>query len=393
MDTHRLPQPKSDSLPFSLEEYQERLSKLRRYMAAQSIDVLLVTTSVNIYYLTGYHNSGQDRFQCLLVPAVGDLHLILRKLYFTAVHGRSWTHTGTPVADTETMLEATLAAIKHMAPSGTRIGYDDRNLSLSPEILDGIRSALLGRSFVAAGGLVEQCRLIKSPAELACIRESCRLSVLGLEAAVAEVRAGATENDLMAAAYDAMVRNGSEFVSEQPIVVAGVRDPARRGTTENRPLVEGESIWYEATASVKRYGGPIMRTMTVGRPHPEVKRIHDIMTGALNALLDVAKPGITAGEVDHAARSRVEAAGLGQFWLHRAGYSVGVSFPPSWVEGDVMDLKPRDSRVLQPGMVFHTVCWLLVPRLGSIGLSETWTVTATGIEVLTRSPRELRVCS
>jgi Xaa-Pro dipeptidase len=379
-------------LAFSLEEYAGRLSNLRRNMAAHGVDVLLVTTSINIYYLTGYHNSGQDRFQCLIVPAEGDLHLILRKLYFTAVKGLSWTHTGTPVPDTETMLDATLAAMKRTAPSGARIGYDDRNLGLPPEILDGLRNNLPSCHLVPAGGLVEKCRVIKSPAELTYIRESCRLTAMGLEAAVAEARPGATENDLMAAAYSAMVRSGSEFVSEQPIVVAGIRNPARRGTTENRVLVEGESIWYEASASVKRYGGPIMRTITVGRPHSEVKQIHDVMTGALNALLATAKPGVTAGEVDHAARSQVQAAGLGQFWLHRAGYSVGIGFPPSWVEGDVMDLKPGDQRVLKPGMVFHTVCWLLVPHLGSIGLSETWTVTASGIEVLTHTPRELRSC-
>jgi Xaa-Pro dipeptidase len=351
-----------------------------------------VTSSVNIYYLTGYHNSGQDRFQCLIVPLEGDPHFVLRKLYFTAVHGLSWTGAGTPVGDTESMLDATSAALTRLAPPGARVGYDHGNLGLPPEILDGLRQQLPDRSFIAAGGLVEKCRLIKSPAELACVRESCRISVIGLEAALAEVQPGATENDLMAAAYDAMVRGGSEYVSTQPIVVAGVREPARRGVTENRTLMDGESIWYEASASVKRYGGPIMRTMTVGHPHPEVMRIHDVMRGALNAVLDTAGPGVTSGDVDRAARSRVEAAGLGQYWLHRAGYSVGIGFPPSWVEGEVMDLKPEDKRTLQPGMVFHTVCWLLVPRLGSIGLSETWTVTSSGIEVLTETPRELRVC-
>lgn len=385
------PTPKSDTLPFTLTEYQERLRQLRAFMIEARVDVLLVTTSVNIYYLTGYHNSGQDRFQCLIVPREGDPHFVLRKLYFTAVSGLSWTKTGTAVADTGSMLDATEAALQRLSPRGATVGYDDVNLGLPPALLDGLKNALADRHFVRAGGLVERCRCIKSPAELNFIKRACAISVQGLEAAVAELKPGSNENDLMAASYNMMIRAGSEFMSHEPIVVAGSRSPARRTVTEGRNIQVGESIWYEGSAHVRRYGGPIMRTMTLGAPHPEVQRIHGVMRGALDALLDTAGPGITSGAVDAAARSHVEASGLGQFWLHRAGYSVGASFPPNWVEGDVMDLKAGDRRVLQPGMVFHTVCWLLVPEFGAIGLSETWTVTQSGIDVLTKTPRELRV--
>ena len=58
-----------------------------------------------------------------------------------------------------------------------------------------------------------------------------------------------------------------------------------------------------------------------------------------------------------------------------------------------MDLKPDDPRPLKAGMVFHTVPWVLIPELGAIGLSETWAVTETGVEVLTETPRELRVAA
>ena len=68
-----------------------------------------------------------------------------------------------------------------------------------------------------------------------------------------------------------------------------------------------------------------------------------------------------------AARSIVEDAGLGDYWLHRTGYSMGVSFSPTWGEGEIMDLKANDPRTLVAGMVFHTVPWVLVPGMGCIG--------------------------
>ncbi|MDP6108359.1 MAG: aminopeptidase P family protein, partial [Candidatus Brocadiia bacterium] len=78
-------------------------------------------------------------------------------------------------------------------------------------------------------------------------------------------------------------------------------------------------------------------------------------------------------------------------WLHRTGYSIGIGFPPGWGEGHVMDIKPDDKRPLRVGMVFHTVPMVLLPGLGAVGVSETWAVTRGGVEVLTDTPRVLRV--
>ena len=383
----------TDELYFPVSEYQRRLDALHRYMDEAGIGILIVSSCINIHYLSGYQNSGQDRFQCLLVPRNGAPHFILRKLWFTAVAGLSWIKSGTPVGDTEDMFEATLEALRNLGGDAASIGYDHQNLGLPPAIIDGLRSALPHAHFVPASGLVEKCRLLKSSLELACIRRAADLSVRGIEAAIAAVQPGKTEKDLMAVAYHAMVSGGSDYVSASPIVVAGYREPARRCLTEGRELRAGTSIWYEGSAFVKRYGAPIMRTMSVGLPSTELQRISDVMVRALDAILNSAGPGVPAGDVDRAARSIVEDAGLGGFWLHRTGYSMGVSFSPTWGEGEIMDIKQGDTRLLEPGMVFHTVPWVLVPGMGCIGNSETWAVTSTGVEVLTKTPRELRVCA
>lgn len=378
--------------PFSVEEYESRLKKVREGLQEIRADFLLVTNSVDIFYLSNFQNSGQEAFQCLIVPVDGPPHFVLRRLYFTAVAGLSSIKDGTPVPDTEAHLDVLVASLRQMGADKARIGYQDRSLSLPPVILDGLRSALPEAGLVPASGIVERCRAVKSPAEISYIRRAADLSVLGMEAGIAEIRPGADENQVAAAVYDTMVRAGSEYVSAQPIVVSGSRDPPYRGLTEGRVIQDGESVWFEASASVHRYGGPIMRTISVGEPSIDLKKASDVMLGALDRLLEAAAPGVAAGEVDRAARSFVEERGYGQYWLHRSGYSVGVGFPPSWTEGEVMDLKPGDPRPLQPGMVFHSVPWILLPGVGAVGNSETWTVTDNGIEVLTDTPRELRIC-
>ena len=378
--------------PFSVEEYERRLKRVREGLREISADFLLVTNSVDIFYLSNFQNSGQEAFQCLIVPVDGPPHFVLRRLYFTAVAGLSWIKDGTPVPDTGDHLDVLVACLRQMGADKARIGYQDRSLSLPPAILDGLRSALPEASPIPASGIVERCRAVKSPAEISYIRRAADLSVKGMEAGIAEIRPNADENQVAAAVYDTMVRAGSDYVSAQPIVVSGSRNPPYRCVTEGRVIQDGESVWFEASASVHRYGGPIMRTISVGEPSADLKKASDVMLAALDRLLDVAGPGVTAGEVDRAARSFVEERGYGQYWLHRSGYSVGVGFPPSWTEGEVMDLKPGDPRPLLPGMVFHSVPWILLPGIGAVGNSETWAVTNDGIEVLTDTPRELRIC-
>lgn len=108
------------------------------------------------------------------------------------------------------------------------------------------------------------------------------------------------------------MKGGSGLLSNQPYIYAGVRSPARRSSFEGHVLAPGDSIWFEGSASIHRYGGPIMRRSSDSAPPPAVRRTHDIMVRALDATLASARPGVTSGEVDRAARRIVEDAGLGE---------------------------------------------------------------------------------
>jgi Xaa-Pro dipeptidase len=174
-------------------------------------------------------------------------------------------------------------------------------------------------------------------------------------------------------------------------VVTGPRAALGHATFERHKIRKGHLVFLEVGGNIYRYGGAIMRTVSVGKPSAELKKAAEAVVGAANALLEVVKPGVTSGEVDRAGRSVVEKAGLGKFWLHRTGYSIGIGFPPGWGEGHIMDLKPNDSRRLEAGMTFHTVPMIGIPGLGAVGCSETWTVTKTGVQVLTKTPRKLHV--
>lgn len=378
-------------LPFTLGEYRDRLARVRGGMRERGVDVLLLTGPENIYYLSGYQTTGYYVYQALVVPADGEPQFVVRKLEMTNVQALSWLKRGIGIDDTEDPLDVTVRAVRDAGGAAARLGYEDRGFFLPPAVLDGLRDRLSGARFVPASGIVEACRVVKSPAEIACIRQAAAAAGVGLKGGLAQVRAGRTENEIAGAIYAGMLRAGSEYPSSQPYVVTGPRAALGHASYAGHRLRAGHLVYIETGGCIKRYGGAIMRMVSIGPPAAETKRMAAVVIDALETIIGTIRPGISSGGVDEAGRGVVERAGLGKHWLHRTGYSIGIGFPPGWGEGHILDLKPRDERRLEAGMTFHLVPLLLLPGTGAMGFSETVLVTRTGCEVLTRVPRRLLV--
>jgi Xaa-Pro aminopeptidase len=385
------PHPSDYELPFTIAEYQGRLAMVRALMQDRDLDCLFVTGPENIYYLSGYQTTGYYVYQALLVPRDGDPRFVVRKFETTNVQGLSWLKSAVGLEDWEDPLDGTQRALSACGAAEGRIGFEDRGFFLPPAILDGLRGRLSRATFVPASGIVERCRLIKSPAEVDYVRRAAAAAVAGMKAGIAEIRPGRTENHVAGAIYGGMLKAGSEYASSQPYVVTGARAALGHASWAGHRIRSEDTVYIEVGGCVRRYGGAIMRMVAVGPPSVEAKRTAGVMVKALDAIIGAIKPGTTSGAVDGAGRRIVEEAGLGKYWLHRTGYSIGLGFPPGWGEGHIFDLKPHDDRRLEAGMTFHLVPLLLIPDTGAMGFSETVLVTRTGCEVLTRIPRRLVV--
>jgi Xaa-Pro dipeptidase len=246
-----------------------------------------------------------------------------------------------------------------------------------------------GRDPVDGSGLVEPARRIKSLEELRLIRQACALSVAGTEAAVHAVAAGATENDVAAAAFAAMLAGGSDFMATDPIVTSGPRASVAHTSFANRTLVDGDAVLVELGACKRRYFGSLMRTVTVGAGPARLPELAEVLDEALDAAIAAIRPGVRSSEVDRACRERIEAAGLGGYFRKRTGYSIGIAYAPDWGEGHIASLRAGDEMVLEPGMTFHIPPAVRLPGETVYGVSETVTVTTEGCEVLTSYPRRL----
>ena len=124
----------------------------------------------------------------------------------------------------------------------------------------------------------------------------------------------------------------------------------------------------------------------VCEPSPAAARYLDLCAGATAHVIDLLKPGMTSHDADGLARGFFDDHGCGDLFSHRPAYSIGIAFPPLWWENDIMQMRPNDQRVLEPGMTFHLVPGLHVSDVGFVNQSAPVVITETGCEPLIDLP-------
>ena len=381
------PTPKKVPLPFTMGEYERRISELRAGMSGRGLDVLLVFIPENVFYLSGYVTIGFSNFQALILPATGSPVMFIREMEKLVAEATTWCEDFAIFADDEDPIERLAEVLAEHGWADGRIGAEMDGGFVSAKLMRKIEQRL--GKLEDGSGLVEAGRRLKSEEEISLIRKACRITEAGMQAAFDAIRPGVTDSSAAAAAYTAMMAEGADFSVTDPIVTSGWRSGIAHTTFANRVIEPGDSILLEFGGCYRRYFGPLMRSVAVGPVDPEVETMADVLVASLEAAIAAIRPGVSSGEVDEACRGVIEKAGFEAFFRKRTGYSVGSAYAPSWTEGHIVSLRKDDETLLEPGMVFHMPPALRNPGRHGVGFSETVLVTQTGCEVLTNFPRKL----
>ena len=370
---------------FTLAEYQRRLSVVRSFMAASNLEVLLVFGAGNVYYLTGYHSVNSWDFQCCLVTQSGDPHLLIFNFELGRFLASSWLNQPLLYAAADDPVQKVVELIDSLQLRGKALGVEENSANLGVRRFQRLRQALSAESWSDASGLVDQARLVKSPEEIACMREAGRLTRMGAEAGLAMVAEGVYDHDIGVEVYSVMRRNGSDFMCMEPIVAVGYRSSLAHSTIGHIPIQAGDSVFIEHGACVRRYTAPIMRTTVVGPMPADRQRLNAAAQLAVDTIVETAKAGVLASDVATAAYLKAIKPIEDQIQFHyNFGYSVGIGFPPDWLEPVHFFLQLHNHSPLQAGMTFHLPFTLRILGAYGIGTSETILITESGSEILTR---------
>lgn len=373
-------------LPFSMAEYRTRLKKVQAELAKRGVDMMMIHTPENSYYLSGYRTIGYYSSMMLMVPVEGDPVHLTRLIEKSVLQGTSWVPNSETYEDSETFLDAAVRVLRERGWDKGRIGIDKTAWYLTLQDYEFMAKNMPAIQWVDCSLLVDTIRLVKSPAEQQYSRRAAQAACAGMRSALAVYRPGITEDDLMAAAYQGLFSKGSEFPALPPLINSGVRHTMAHAMAEGNPIVPGDVANMEIGGSIKRYHAAVLRMVSAGQPPKLFYDLFDMCKRSLDAALAKMQPGVPAEEVDRAARKVITDAG----YEHRAkaGYNFGIAYPPDWSEARCMMLRGGEKRPLLPGMIYHVLPVVFEYKKYGVGLSETVLITENGHEILTDIERK-----
>ncbi|MDP6665944.1 MAG: Xaa-Pro peptidase family protein [Dehalococcoidia bacterium] len=371
---------------FPADEYSQRLRCVRERMTGAGLDVLLVHAPENIYYLTGYQTPGYYWHQVLVLPLGSDPIFVPPPHEASLVPEFCWVDDVRLYPDTSDWAVVTSDLLKELGFGSATIGVEAESQYLSVDLRDRLAGRIPGATIRNGSGLIEPCRLIKSPREQEYLRQAARFSEQGMQAGIAAVREGASELEVAAAVHTALDLAGSEYTGLPAFITSGDRSELVHATWSPRTIGPGELVFLEIPGSLNRYHAAHTRSVFVGDPAeiPEtVERAGMVAKDALETAKGKMRPGVPARDVFEAGRAVIDGADIGYRQGRRIAYGIGIAFPPGWDEGDIISINSDEPRGLQAGMCFHLITTMRLKGMGAIGSSDTVLVNDDGVETLT----------
>lgn len=372
-------------LHFTIDEYRRRLQQTQERMERLGLPALLLHQPENIAWLSGFWHDGFFAYHALVVPAAGDPVLVERDMENPVAEEMSWIQDRRRYLDGDDVPALVAAAVMEATQDGGTVGVELDSAFLPVNRFKRLADLLPQRKLVSDGGLVDELRQIKSPAEVAYMRIAGRIASSAVASGLGAARVGATELDIASAISQAQAAGGHDgfLGGVGGTICTGWRTRQLHGQQTGKVIEEGDRIRLELPGIHKQYWAKQMRSGVLGRADDQLRRAHEIVVGAQDNALREMGPGVPAAHIAELCRTPVLDAGLVEKYENRVGYGLGIQFHPT--SGDfTLDIDARTTRKLEPGMVFH----MLLFAAGA-AISETVAITENGYELLTHGDRSL----
>ena len=385
---------------FERAEYERRIAATKRRMEDRGIEVLLAADPANMNYLTGYDGWSFYVHQLVVVALdAAEPIWIGRAQDASGAKFTTFLAADNILGYADDYVQSTVKhPMEYVADTLEQRGWQRRVIGVEMDTYyftaaacDSLRASLPNPSFVDATALVNWVRAVKSPREIAFMREAARIVERAMQVALDAVAPGVRQCDAVAAIYHALVSGtadaGGDYPAIAPLLPTGVKSTAPHLTWSDDPYREDEGTVIEIAGCRHRYHCPMARTVYLGTPPPKLSDAARAVIDGLDAALAAAAPGKTCAEVEAAWRAETAKSGIVK--ESRIGYSVGLNYPPDWGE-HTASLRPGDDTVLETDMTFHLIPAIWVDEWG-VEISETIRLTETGAETLASFPRQLFV--
>ena len=387
-------------MSFTNQEFKTRLNNVKNSMQKKGIDLLISHDTANMYYLTGYDAWSFYYAQCVLVhvdldeplcfvraqDAGGAFIKTYLKKENIIIYNENYIHKW-PKHPYDYLVQI----IKERKWDKLSIGLEMDAHYFTAYCYEKIKNGLPNAKIKDSERLVNWVRLVKSEAEINYMKSAALITEKAMHTAMnvinVDVRQCDAVGEIQKSLFYGTENVGGEYASITTLLPTGPGTSASHLTATQDKFKNGESTIIEISGCVKRYHAPLARTVQLGKPEQKKVDAMNATIEALNAGINVVKPGNLANDVAQ------------EFWKvldkykikkeSRTGYSIGIGYPPDWGE-HTLNIYKGDMTVLKPNVTFHMIA---VMQFGDWGVeaSESIRVTENGNELLNNFPKELHI--
>ena len=357
--------------------YSGRVGRLQDLMSDTGVDVTLLSVGSDLPYFTGYEAMPSERLTVLVVPVEGTPRLHVPVLEAPRVQPGefeivSWAEHESPV-------EKSVAGL-----DPARVAVGDQMWSV---FLTRYLETWAGAVWIAASELTSQLRVVKDPSEVELLRQAAN----GIDRVMAripeEVRfSGRTEADIARQLSDLAVDEGHDEAAFA-IVASGPNGASPHHHAGPRIIEEGDLVVCDFGGRWRGYYSDATRTVSVGEPTGRPAEVHAVVGAANEAGRDAVGVGVPCEEVDRAARSVIDDAGYGDFFIHRTGHGIGMDVHehPYMIEGN--------ETPLEVGMTFSVEPGIYLPGEFGVRIEDIVACGPDGADTLNQADRDLIIAS
>lgn len=373
----------SQASPISRQERLARIAKAQRLMREAGLAALLVEPGSTMIYFSGVDWWRSERPTVMLLPAKGEPVFVtpgfeesrLADLLQVPARIRVWQEHEDPFAVLGGWLD-------DLGLAGGQIAVED---TVRFFVSHGLAQARPGVRLAQGAGVVNGCRMIKSPAEIALMQQATDVMIAAYQAVGAQITDGMTSGDITGLMQAALRNFGAGSSSGDAMVGEGSSYP-HGGRPET--VKEGSIVLMDFGCTVQGYYADVSRTMVFGEPDARQRRIWSQVREGQDIAFEAARVGADAGSVDDAVRGYYEKLGYGPGYIapgltHRTGHGIGLDVhePVNFVHGE--------KTKLAPGMCFSNEPGIYTPGLYGVRIEDCLYITENGPAWFSKPPSSI----
>lgn len=348
------------------------LKQIAAKLDEYGLDAMLLSSEPGEYYAVGFHGEGY------VLVAKNESRYITDSRYIESAEKQI---TGARITMTDRSKNYKVLLSAAVAELGVKkLGFEDCYMTVAQHLA---YAEALPCDLEPAQDLVNDLRAAKDAEEIALMTEAQRITDAAFTEILAFLKPGMTEREVAAKLVYDMMRMGANKVSFDPIVVSGPNGSLPHGIPSDKKIENGEFVTMDFGCMYGGYCSDMTRTVAMGEPTEEMRRVYDTVLQAQLAGIAVTAAGVQGKVIDGAARKVIEDAGYGDYFGHGYGHSLGLEIHEN------PNANTREEKHLPLGAVVSAEPGIYLPGKFGVRIEDVTVLTDGGCTVLTKSPKEL----